>query len=116
MAILLNNNVSRVILTSLVFSMIIVFQVQSETYIDKVNELIRNHKRILSAKDAITAVKEQSSIAKKAWFPEFSTTAFYGYEKRNLAKGSADTSMVPHQLDLTVTLPILDFGVKSSAL
>ena len=111
-----------VIIISSLFSIGIVFQGNSETYIEKVNVLIKTHKRILAAKNTVKATEEQLSVAKKAWFPEFSTTAFYGYEKRNLAKGRGgavsqrDTSMPPHQLDLTITQPILDFGAKSSAL
>ena len=87
-----------------------------ETYIEKVNELIKTHKRILAAKNAVKSVEEQLSVAEKAWFPEFSTTAFYGYEKRNLAPGSRNSSMPPHQVDFSITQPLLDFGAKSSAL
>ena len=92
------------------------FQGNSETYIEKVNILIKTHKRILAAKGAVKSVEEQLSVARKAWFPEFSTTAFYGYEKRNLAPGNRNTRMPPHQVDLSITQPILDFGAKSSAL
>ena len=115
MAINLNQKFARIII-SLLFTVGIVFQGNSETYIEKINVLIKTHKRILAAKDTVKSVEEQLSIARKAWFPEISSTAFYGYEKRNLAPGNRNTSMPPHEVDLTITQPILDFGAKSSAL
>lgn len=115
MAIKLNQKFIRIII-GLLFTVGIVFQANSETYIEKVNVLIKTHKRILAAKDTVKSVEEQLSIARKAWFPELSSTAFYGYEKRNLTPGNRNTSMPPHEVDLTITQPILDFGSKSSAL
>ena len=110
------NRTFIVIIVSLLFTIGIVFQGNSETFIEKVNILIKTHKRILAAKDTVRSAEEQLSVARKAWFPELSSTAFYGYEKRNLAPGNRNTSMPPHEVDLTITQPILDFGSKSSAL
>ena len=106
----------RIIIISLLLTVSVVFQGNSETFIEKVNVLIKTHKRILAAKDTIKSVEEQVSVARKSWFPELSSTAFYGYEKRNLAPGNRNTSMPPHEVDLSITQPILDFGAKSSAL
>ena len=105
-----NQRFLRIIIISLLFSISVVFQGNSETYIEKVNVLIKTHKRILAAKDTVKSVEEQVSVARKAWFPEFSSTAFYGYEKRNLAPGNRNTRMPPHEVDLSITQPILDFG------
>ena len=105
-----------IIIISLLFTVGIVFQGNSETFSEKLNVLIKSHKRILAAKNTVKSVEEQFFVAGKAWFPEFSSTAFYGYEKRNLAPGSRNTSMPSHEVDLTITQPILDFGAKSSAL
>ena len=104
------------LVTSLSLVIGVVFHANSETFTDKLGILLNTHKRILGAKDTVKSVEEQLSVAKKAWFPEASATAFYGYEKRNLVPGTRNTRMPPHEVDLSITQPILDFGVKSSAL
>ena len=106
----------KVISISLFLLVGVVFHANAETFIEKTNVLLSSHKRILAAKEAVRSLEEQLSVAKKAWFPELSSTIIYGYEKRNLAPGSQNTSLPPHEYDLTLTQPISDFGVKSSAL
>ena len=114
--------IMRIILTTLLLLFGIVFQCTADEFMGKLDILVESHKRILAAKSTLKSFDQQLSIANKAWFPEISTTAFYGYEKRNLAKGRLgttsprDTSLPPHELDLTITQPLLDFGTKSSAL
>ena len=106
----------RVILISLLLIVGVVFQGNAETFLEKLNNLITTHKRILAAKEAVKSLEEQLSISKKAWFPELSSTAFYGYEQRNLAPGNRNTYMPPHEVDVTITQPLLDFGAKSSTI
>ena len=106
----------RVIFISFLLIIGVAFQGSAETFVEKLNNLIATHKRILAAKEAVKSLEEQLSISKKAWFPELSSTAFYGYEQRNLAPGNRNTYMPPHEVDLTITQPLLDFGAKSSTI
>jgi len=94
----------------------IVFQGSAETFVEKLNQLVLTHKRILAAKETVKSFEERLSVSNKAWFPELSSTMFYGYEQRNLAPGNRNTYMPPHEVDLKITQPLFDFGSKSSAL
>jgi adhesin transport system outer membrane protein len=87
-----------------------------DSFLENLRELVLNHKRILSVGATANSLEEGVISARKSWFPELSVTTFAGYENRNNTEGTANTSLPPRELDLTLTQPIFDFGAKSSTI
>lgn len=78
--------------------------------------LLTEHKRTLASNADVSAAEEQLSVAKGEWYPVFDATTNIGHERRNKPSGSADTNLVPRNLDLSVTQKLWDFGSTNAGI
>jgi adhesin transport system outer membrane protein len=83
-------------------------------FLDQVNQLLDSHERIKAAKAAIQTKHEAVSSTRKEWFPVFSISAFRGKEYRNNVSPTLDTRLHTHEIGLTMTQPVFDFGVRDT--
>ncbi|NQW02002.1 MAG: TolC family protein [Rhodospirillales bacterium] len=90
--------------------------VQAETLAENLQILAKEHKRVLASNADVSAAKEQVQVALGAWYPTFDLTANYGHETRNKPTDSADTAMVPRNLDMSLTQMLWDFGSTDASI
>jgi len=90
--------------------------VYAETLNDALSDLVKRHKRVLSATAEVRKAKEEIEVAWGDWYPNLELTANIGAEKQQKPSGSDDTDMVPRNLETTVTQKLWDFGATNSAI
>jgi len=88
----------------------------AQTLGENLQLLLKEHKRTLASNADVSAAEEQLSVAKGEWYPVFDATTNIGQERRNKPSGSADTNMVPRNLDLSVTQKLWDFGSTNASI
>jgi outer membrane protein TolC len=83
-------------------------------FLDQVNQLLDTHERIKAAKAAIQTKHEVVSSTRKEWFPIFAFSASKGRENKNNVSPTADTRLNFHEIGLTMTQPVFDFGIRDT--
>ncbi len=92
------------------------FDVRSETLKESLQTLVKTHKRVLAATANYNKSKEDAEAAWKDWHPNASATANIGRESRNKPSGSDSTSLIPRNLEFTLTQKVWDFGATNAAI
>jgi len=85
-------------------------EVRAEPLKESLELLLKTHKRLLAADADQKKAEEEAEAAWKDWFPNFSATANYGYEKQDKPTGTVDTSLHPRNLEFSLTQKVWDFG------
>ncbi len=78
--------------------------------VDEISVLIETHNRILAAQADERAAREQIAVSEGDWNPELSVTTSYGYERQLKGNATADTSMPPRDLTMSLSQLLWDFG------
>lgn len=81
-----------------------------------VADLLDNHKRVKASQQELQAAREKARVALKDWFPDFSVTANYGYERQKKGQGAQDSYMPPREIDLKITQLLWDFGAANASI
>jgi len=77
-------------------------------------ELLGKHNLTAAAEADVGAARERVRAALGGWFPQLNVSGFYGHENQNKPTGTADTSLVTRQLDISVTQLLWDFDLTAS--
>lgn len=83
---------------------------------EKLEILIKTHKRVLASEADVSAANEQMAVASGAWYPTFDLTANMGHDHRNKPAGSTDTSAVARNVDMSLTQRLWDFGSTDASI
>jgi len=89
---------------------------QAETLKDSLEQLVKHHKRVLAATADFNKSEEDAAAAWKGWHPNLAVTANIGHERQNKQTGSADTRLVPRNLEFAVTQKVWDFGATNASI
>ena len=90
--------------------------VSAETLYDTIIILIDSHKRVAAAKSDLAAAQERANMTVGEWFPTLGVTANYGYEYQRKGQGSADTSLPPRNVELSLSQLLWDWGATNSTI
>jgi len=85
------------------------------SFLDQFAELLKVHERIKASEAVVQASRERVSISRKEWFPLLSISGNKAKEDRNNVKGTPNTRLNSHEIGLTVTQPVYDFGVRNTS-
>ena len=84
------------------------------SFLDQFAELLKVHERIKASEAVVQASRERVSISRKEWFPLLSISANKAKEDRN-NEPTGNTRLNSHEIGLTVTQPVYDFGVRNTS-
>lgn len=79
-----------------------------------VGELIKTDTLVRAAEADVVGARNRARETLGAWFPALNVTGSLGYENQN-QPSARDTSMVPRDVDVTVTQLLWDFGATNAS-
>lgn len=88
---------------------------RAETLPELLKEILRTHERIEGAQQDLQAARHGVTQARAGWFPTLSLTGTAGHEQQN-KPSAANTSTPFHEIKLSATQLVYDFGKTSAGL
>jgi len=82
---------------------------------DEIAALIDTHPRIKAAEADLRNAEQTAEAALGDWHPNLSVTSGVGYENQSKGNGTADTSMPPRDLSVSIEQLLWDFGSTDAA-
>ena len=79
-------------------------------------DMLATHKRIKAAEADLDAARESAKEALGGWFPTLDLTTNYGYEHQKKGQGVVDTSVPYHEIDLSLSQTLWDFGSTNATI